>query len=245
MNEQKHKPFLLRIANEVEKLVVNQANRKGFERYSREFHKKLAAYEKSEKQRQQKIAEYRKKSFKDERLCDKKSGATKKGYVWYDDSYLRTGDPDKGFWGRRCKELPPYPGLKLIPVSLRGISPRNHKEKLERDYPLLAIIHDSLLKSCAPISKDIWSVPLVGLVGCLDFNLKDEEQTIIETALEYVKVDLAKEKKKGIIRKILKVIVGIICTIIVGIIVTVVTDILCDFGLIGRIKAFINLIIGK
>jgi hypothetical protein len=197
MNEQKRKSFLLRIADEVEKLVVNQANRKVFERYTREFHKKLAGYEKSEKQRQQKIAEYRKKSFKDERLRDKKSGPTKKGYVWYDDSYLRTGDPDKGFWGPRCKELPPYPGLKLRPVSLGGISPRNHKEELERDYPLLAIIHDSLLKSCAPISKDIWSVPLVGLVGCLDFNLNDEEQTIIETALEYVKADLPRRWRIG------------------------------------------------
>ena len=47
------------------------------------------------------------------------------------------------------------------------------------------------------------------------------------------------EKKRGIIGKILKVIVKIIGAIIVGIIVTVVTDILGNFGWLQSIKEFI------
>jgi len=44
------------------------------------------------------------------------------------------------------------------------------------------------------------------------------------------------EKKKGILKKLLKWLVGVIGAIVVGIIVTVVTDILGDFGWIERIK---------
>jgi hypothetical protein len=199
--------FLLKIATEVENLLTNEANRKVFQRYDREFHKELAVYQRAYDQRQQKVEEYRKKSFQDERLRDKRSGPPKKRYVWYDDSYLRTGDPDKGFWGPPCKELDQYPGLRLvsIPSKCFGISPKNHKETIKKSYRSLIIIHDCLRKDFASISKDTWPASLAGLVGCLDFNLTDEEQTNIEIALEYVKADLAKLKpaeRKGILRKI-------------------------------------------
>ncbi len=51
--------------------------------------------------------------------------------------------------------------------------------------------------------------------------------------------DRTEEKKKGIIRKLLKIIVRIIGAIVIGIIVAVVIDILGDFGWLQSIKVFI------
>ncbi|MCJ7730458.1 MAG: hypothetical protein MUO27_11365 [Sedimentisphaerales bacterium] len=144
-----NKQFLLDIAKEVEKLLVNSENRKVFELYGREFQKELAEYQK-------KVNEQRKFSSSD------KSN----------------------------------PVSKLIPCIFGGIPPKNNKEEIEKSYCLLIIIHDWLLKSCVPINKDICTPSLAGLVGCLDFDLTDEEQIIIETALERVRADITQTDTK-------------------------------------------------
>ena len=189
VDEQKYKPFLLEIATEVERLLVNKANRKCFERYNRWFHKKWTAYKEALEQWQQKIAEYRKKSSKDGRLRNKKAGPPENGYLWYDDSPCETGDPNLGFWVPSCEKPHPDPALRFIPAP-DGMPPQNHEEELEKYYVLLIIIHDWMLPSCVPIDDDARPKRLGHLGYIIDLNLADEGQSIIEIALEHVKADL-------------------------------------------------------
>jgi hypothetical protein len=144
MDVQEHKSFLLKIANEVEKLLANHANQKRFKQYCK-FYEELAEHQKKANEQQ---------AF---------------------------SSSDKT-----------YPGLKLVLSKFGGIPPQNNKEALEKYYLLLIIIHDYLLEDYVPVCCKP-PIGLAGLVGCLDFNLTNEEQTIIETALEHVKADLAEK----------------------------------------------------
>ncbi len=171
--------FLVKIAPEIEKLLVKPENRKCFERYACEFRKELALYGKTYRLRLQEKVEYRKKSFRNKNLRNKNRKNPPKGYVWYDDSPLETGVP--GFWGPPPRnKLLPDPQLKLRPAP-KGIAPRNEDEALEKYFVLLTIIHDFTFKSFTPIAR------LGKFIEIIDHNLVEEGQSTIEIALEYVK----------------------------------------------------------
>ncbi len=117
VDDAEYKPFLTKVAIDVNLLLIDRKKRTNFEQHSNEYHKELTESIKARKQRCQKINKYREKSFKNKRLRNKKAGRLKKGWVWYDDSPLENGDPNWGFWGPPCKKLPTHPVLlRLLPV---------------------------------------------------------------------------------------------------------------------------------
>jgi len=187
-------PFLEKVAAEVDKLIAKDQHRKRFQQYASKFHQTNAPFREAYAQRRQKINEFREKSSKDVRFRNKSAGPPEKGYVWYDDSPLETGDPNFGFWGPPYDELPfdlkNDPELKLLPISSNGIPPKTTEEQLEKDYVLLAIIHDWLLQSSLPIDDCSGHKPLKTLAFVIDLNLADEGPKIVETALGHVKADL-------------------------------------------------------
>lgn len=140
-------------------------------------------------QRERRIAKYREESFRNNRLRDKGTGHPENGFVWYDDSPCETSDPNLGFWGPACEELPLDPVLTVYPVGSDGVSPKNDTEELEKYCVLLAAVHDWMLPSCAPIYAGNHPKLLKSLIPAIELNLLDEGQVIFEMGIGVLKAD--------------------------------------------------------
>jgi uncharacterized protein YegP (UPF0339 family) len=184
--------FLWEIANEVEELLLNQANRKVFEQYADEFHKEWSLYKKAMMQWGAKARECIEKASKDERWRNEKAGPPETGYEWD---------------GAHCCWLQPSPILPTLRLKIGhgGIVPRDAIENLKRSYLWLIIIHDAELQKCVPpIDKNY--EPLAGHIGIFEGNLAVRNKHVllgsetysgrrlIETALTEVKSDIASTK---------------------------------------------------
>lgn len=198
VDDAEHRPFLIKVANDVDLLLIDGQKRMTFEQHSNEYHKELTKHLKLKKQVLQIEDMHRQKAAQNKRLRDYNAGRPpKEKYVWYNER----GDPGKGFWGApHQEELLPHPVLKLIPVEKgrthypTGIPPKNHEEELHKYYLLLTIIHDWLLPSAVPIDKDTSQHRLATQVHIISLNLLEEGQYIIERALDYVEADPYPEK---------------------------------------------------
>jgi hypothetical protein len=185
--------FLWDIANKVEELLVNQANRKVFEQYADEFHKEWTSNKETLLQWGKKAGECLEKASKDKRWRDEEAGPPETGYEW---DYAN------------CCWLPPSPILHTLRLKVGhgGIVPRDATENLKRSYLWLIIIHDAKLQKCfPPIDKN--SEPLAGHIGIIEGNLAVRNEHVllssetysghrlIETAFEEVKAELATPKQ--------------------------------------------------
>jgi hypothetical protein len=183
---EKNKQLLMKTANDVETLVVNQAHRERFKLAGDRFYKEWTKWATDDSARQQQIRNYIKKSqaSKDERLRTKTVEPPMPGYVF-----------DEGCWIPYV-EKPICPASKLI----GDIRPNDDKEELENSYTLLTIIHDKLGEEFIQICCEP-PMGLAALVGCINFNLTDVQKRLIKNALRRVKADFASGSKAGKINK--------------------------------------------
>lgn len=98
------------------------------------------------------------------------------------------------------KQNPPYLLAPVLSEQDRSQlpSPKNIQDLLPDHYFILSLIHDNILSRprFVPISKGVFSMEADWVKSCWDYYRRraadNEEKSLIETALERVKADLAR-----------------------------------------------------
>jgi hypothetical protein len=155
MTEKEYRNFLLRIANDIDKLVQDRSCMTFFKKSIKAAFKQEASY-------YQTLDKYGKKTQKDPRLRDEKEGPPHKGWVWHNcgrgnwQPYAKSGGyakflgfERKGFWRPPDEELPENPIgnhiYSLIGHYEQELPALSNDGKSRLECFLLAVIHDFML----------------------------------------------------------------------------------------------------